>query len=259
MTKPYKYDIKFWVLVDVETGYVVHIFPYLGKDDDRQTNQRLADHVVIKLVEPYLGKGRNITCDNFFTSMTHLRELKKKRTSIVGTMNRARREVPLAVKTSREPLYTTHVLKTEGDSTLTVYQGKDRKNVLLLSSMHPDVEVGSDLKRKPETVAFYNMTKYGVDVVDQMCRKYSAKAASRRWPVQVFYNMLNLAGINAWILYKTVTGIKITRRHFIFKLAEELSAPYIHATSAPRNTCSFFGTRWSFDKQTQALPSPGEM
>ncbi len=43
------------------------------------------------------------------------------------------------------------------------------------------------------------------DVLDQMARKYSVKAAVRLWPVHVFYNILDLAGINAWILYREVT------------------------------------------------------
>jgi len=110
--------------------------------------------------------------------------------------------------------------------TLTVYKCKPNKNVILLSSLHQSVGIASDPKKIPETVAFYNSTKYGVDVVDQMARKYSVKASSRRWPVQVFYNILDLAAINAWILYKETTGISITRRQFILKLADELSKPY---------------------------------
>ena len=45
--------------------------PYLSKDEARPATQRLSESVVIKIVEPFLGKGRNVTTDNFFTS-THL-------------------------------------------------------------------------------------------------------------------------------------------------------------------------------------------
>ena len=41
-------------------------------------------------------------------------------------------------------------------------------------------------------------------MVDQMARKYSVKASGRRRPVHVFYNVLDLAAINSWILYKEV-------------------------------------------------------
>ena len=40
--------------------------PYLGKDETRAPLRRLSDWVVMKLMEPYLGKERNITTDNFF-------------------------------------------------------------------------------------------------------------------------------------------------------------------------------------------------
>jgi len=94
------------------------------------------------------------------------------------------------------------------------------------------ISIASDPKKIPETVAFYNSTNYGVDVVDQMARKYSVKASWRRWPVQVFYNILDLAAINAWILYKETTRISITRRQFILKLANELNKPYAQERAA---------------------------
>lgn len=74
--------------------------------------------------------------------------------------------------------------------------------------MHQDITISSSSKRKPETVLFYNITKYGVDVVDSMSRKYTVKAASRRWPVHTFYNLLDLAAD------KIINNCKIKRRDF---------------------------------------------
>ena len=41
--------------------------------------------------------------------------------------------------------------------------------------------------------SFYNKTKSGVDITDQMARQYTVKAGARRWPMAVFYNILDLA------------------------------------------------------------------
>ena len=60
-----------------------------------------------------------------------------------------------------------------------------------------------------------------------MARQFSVKAASRRWPVHLFYNVLDLATINATILYTSVTGVKISRKHLIQKLSEELRVHYM--------------------------------
>ena len=54
-----------------------------------------------------------------------------------------------------------------------------------------------------------------------MARKYSTKSASRRWPVQMFYNVLDLAAINAFVLYKNVTK-KISRHEFLLILLENI-------------------------------------
>ena len=69
-------------------------------------------------------------------------------------------------------------------------------------------------KKFPETVQYYNELKFGVDVIDQMARLYSTKVLSRRWPLQIFYNVLDLAGINAYILCKEVSGKKILDENF---------------------------------------------
>lgn len=42
------------------------------------------------------------------------------------------------------------------------------KNVLLLNSLHQSVDVVVDGKRLPETVSFYDNTKYGLVIGDQM-------------------------------------------------------------------------------------------
>ena len=69
--KPDKYGIKFWVLADVETKYVANIVRYLGAQERQERGGTpLAESVLVKLTEKVKGKGYNITCDNFFTSLS---------------------------------------------------------------------------------------------------------------------------------------------------------------------------------------------
>ena len=44
--------------------------------------------------------------------------------------------------------------------------------------MHNVIDIETSDKRTPETNRFYNDTKFGVGIVDQMSRKYSAKSKS---------------------------------------------------------------------------------
>ncbi|EFN78331.1 hypothetical protein EAI_07513, partial [Harpegnathos saltator] len=112
-----------------------------------------------------------------------------------------------------------------GNCILTIYQSKPKVKVLLLSTKHTSV-ILCDRKSIPETIKYYNKTKFGADVVDQMARKYSVKARSFRWPLQVFYNILDLALMNAWILYRECTSTRISRKDFMFKSAKELVSEY---------------------------------
>ena len=97
-SKPDKYGQKYWLIVDKDSKYVANGFPYIGKDELRSTNERVSDHIVMKLAEPYLKKGRNITTDNYFTSVKLANLLKSKNTSLLGTLNKNRREVPCKIK-----------------------------------------------------------------------------------------------------------------------------------------------------------------
>jgi hypothetical protein len=72
-----------------------------------------------------------------------------------------------------------------------------------------------------------------VDVTYQMARKYSVKAGSRCCPIQIWCNVLDLAVINSWILYKQVIGKNIPRRNFLMQLASELSRLYAKRRRIP--------------------------
>ena len=125
-------------------------------------------------------------------------------------------------KKDKMTLFSSNLYKSE-NCTLTVYKSKPNVKVLLPSIKHTSIQVEDNYKRVPETIAFYNKTKFGVDVIDQMAHKYSVKAGSFPWPLQVFFDILDLAAINAWILYKECTRSKISRKEFIFCLAKELT------------------------------------
>ncbi|XP_068205034.1 piggyBac transposable element-derived protein 4-like [Palaemon carinicauda] len=174
------------------------------------------------LMDPYLNKGRNVTTDNYFTAVNLAKQLKIKVTIIIGTMNKIRREVPATVRTMKDNLYSTKLYKS-GDMTLTVYQGKLKKNVVVFSTFHQDVSLENNAKKTPETIKFYNETKYRGNILDQMAQKYSVRTCTRRWPIHSFQITLDLAAINAWVIYKEETKEKIAGKEFLVELSEELA------------------------------------
>lgn len=189
----------------------------------------------MKLMEPLLNKGYNVTCDNFFTSLKLAKLLLEKKTSLVGTIRENRREIPQEAKQKLKLNETKIFKEISTQATLTIYQAKTNRSVKILSTLHSNVKVcQTNPKNKPETILFYNTTKFGVDVVDQMTRCYPIRSPTRRWTISVFYNILELAVINSWILYKKTCLSSISRREFIEKLVVELTNANLHAISRKR-------------------------
>lgn len=65
-----------------------------------------------------------------------------------------------------------------------------------------------------------------------MLRKYSTHCATRHWPLGVFCNILDMAVISAWVIYKLALGEKI-RKAFILQLIESLGESYVRKRSLP--------------------------
>ena len=87
----------------------------------------------------------------------------------------------------------------QDDITLVSYCPKKNKSVLLLSTMHSDGTVDAE-SQKPDIILFYNSTKGGIDTIDQMCGNYSVQRKTKRYPLVVFFHLLNIGGINANVL-----------------------------------------------------------
>jgi hypothetical protein len=169
--KPDKFGIKFWMLED-DTKYLCNAFPYLEKDELRSANESLPEGIVIRLMSPYLNKGRNVTTDRLFTTASHARTLKAKDTNIVGMISHTLREIPAVLAIERAPLHETTLLRNGDGGTLTVYQGNVNKNVLLLSMLHITIAIRTNRKKFPGTVQFYSvesifLTKWLADTVQE--------------------------------------------------------------------------------------------
>ena len=142
-----------------------------------------------------------------------------------GTVRQNRKEIPEEIKLDKkDELYTSRFLFSASENiTMCSYKAKKAKNVYLLSSMHNVERVEEkDSKRPLEAILFYNETKGGVDTADEMLRGYSTTAASRRWPLAAFFNLLDIACLDAYVICKDV-GIKnVSQKCFLLQLGEVL-------------------------------------
>ena len=144
---PSKADgIKFLLAADVDSKYLINGFLYLEKGNQSPFNVSFSEDVVLRLISPFENKRRNVTTDNFFTTLKLAEALKSKNTSRVRTVKRSRREIPVSVKISNSTFYLTTVL-TYKDTNRAFYQGIKDKSVLLTSGLHPIVEIADNPKQ----------------------------------------------------------------------------------------------------------------
>lgn len=221
--KPDKFGIKLWIAACNYTKYCFNQAPYLGAQEKvSRDGKALGEYVVLKLAEPLFNFGYNITVDNFFTTVNLADELLRNKTTLVGTVRLNNRFLNERQK-EKSPLYTTDFFTDESEKKILVsYQSKKNKKVILLSTQHKRAKILKGEKRKPEIVDYYNKTKAGVDQIDGMVKNYSVKSSTRRWPLAIFYDLLDKCGLNSYILFKEAMDIKISRKDFLLQLAEEM-------------------------------------
>ncbi|CAF1356678.1 unnamed protein product [Rotaria sordida] len=165
--KPSKYGLKFWVLCDVDSRYVLALELYTGKIGN-VIQRNLATNVVLRLVDQLPNKvkqGRNVTYDRFFSDFHLAQALLERKMTSLGVVNHKRCFIPNELKVIRNDLYSSWFYFA-GQTMILSYQAKQKKPpVILLSTLHDFPEILDDEKKLPAMIHDYNETKIGVDVV----------------------------------------------------------------------------------------------
>ena len=150
--------------------------------------------------QPQLQSGSNITCDNFFTSIQLADLLYHKKLTQLGTARKSNRDISDQFLASRSKDVGSSLFAFTATTTLVSCIPKRNRAVILLSTMHSDNKV-DDKTKKPEIIMEYNRTKGGVGTVDQLWHRYTVKRPTRRWPMCVFYGMLDVAAVNSLFVF----------------------------------------------------------
>ncbi|VEN58495.1 unnamed protein product [Callosobruchus maculatus] len=211
--------------------YTCNLEVYVGQQPEgefRQSNDPKS--VVLRLIMPITKTGRNITVDNWFTSYELINELHEKHNlTLVGTMRKNKRQLPVEFVNTKQRPVNSSMFAFEKNKTLVSYVPRKGKNVILVSSMHFDDEIdtGTGDKAKPRIITFYNETKSGVDVVDELSSNYNCARNTRRWPMVILYSLLNIAGINSHIIFSSNNPSEdLIRRKFLMQLVRQLVSDY---------------------------------
>lgn len=222
-SKPDKYGMKIVMLNDVKTGYMLNAIPYVGKFKP-PNREPIAAYYVRTLSEPIKGSNRNITVDNWFSSVGLFQTMAEDfKLTMVGTLRKDKPEIPNSFKTFKEAESSSFAF--DHNKTLVVYSPQKNRNVILLSTMHYSAEIDRETN-KPEIILFYNQTKGGTDTFDKLCHAYTVTRKNNRWPMRFFFAMLDQSGINSMVLYLlNMTNKRMTRRAYLHELSSQLIKP----------------------------------
>lgn len=99
-SKPAKYGIKLILANDNKSKYLLGAIPYLGKNVTRcQENISLGHFFTKELTKPYHRSKRNVTTDNWFTSVPLMTDLFWNCSmSLVRTVKGNKKEIPKKMK-----------------------------------------------------------------------------------------------------------------------------------------------------------------
>ncbi|XP_042164360.1 piggyBac transposable element-derived protein 4-like [Oncorhynchus tshawytscha] len=229
-SKPAKYGIKSWVACDAKSSYAWKMQVYTGKAAGGGPEKNQGMRVVLDLTTGL--SGRNVTCDNFFTSYDLGQRLLERNLTMVGTVRKNKAELPPALLESRGRQVLSSRFTFTPTATLVSYLAKRNKNVLLLSTLHTEGHISDRRDKKPDLILDYNCNKGGVDNLDKVVGTYSCRRMTARWPLVVFHNILDVSSYNAIVIWREIKpdwmpGKRNKCRVFLEQLGKALVKPLI--------------------------------
>lgn len=239
--KPVKWGIKLFALCDAETGAILRFFVYTGKSNNGESGGATKD-VVMKLVEPLLGRGHVVYMDNFYTSPDLVAELKLAGTGATGTVRSNRKHLPPNLK--NVSLKKGEPAKYWSTDHMTAFAWHDVKRVHVLSSIdnigttsvqvHTNKDVsGFRNVDKPKSIVDYNNNMGGVDTFDQLGSYSNYPHRSYKWYQVIYHFCIEAALVNGFIFCKN-NDPKLTQRKFRLAVIDSLLetgayAPHVQA------------------------------
>ncbi|KAL7854606.1 hypothetical protein SRHO_G00167960 [Serrasalmus rhombeus] len=104
--------------------------------------------------------------------------------------------------------------------------------------MHKDASLSTREDMKPQMILDYNSTKGGVDNLDKVTATYSCQRTTARWPLVLFYNIVDVSAYSAYVLWIEINqqwnASKLYRRRlFLEELGKALFTPKIQTRARP--------------------------
>ncbi|KAI8440905.1 hypothetical protein MSG28_009203 [Choristoneura fumiferana] len=232
-SKAARYGLKLFDLCEAATGYLIRTIIYAGKDSSFVEGalhgfDNKSAKVVLELMDGFLDVGHLVVMDNWYNQLALTRYLKKRQTDVLGTINKNRQQIPLAIKNLDEKRMQRGQQVACHCGDIAVIAWKDVKLVTVISTYHSNEQVvgrrsGQELI-KPVAIDTYNKTMGGVDLKDMKLSNFPIeRKRGRKWYMKVFVHFLNTSILNSYIIYCKNPSLTVkSHRDFRYSLADLL-------------------------------------
>lgn len=226
--KPIKRGYKVWALAD-KYGYLWNFDVYTGKSGDT-VEKNLGARVVKNLSAPLKNKNYFLYFDNYFTSYPLMSYLKSNGIYACGTVNMTRKHLP-QLKDDKSLKQGEYDWNTDQFS-ISIIKWKDKRSVSLLSNFHNPTDTDIVPRRAkdgtltmipcPKILKDYNENMNCVDKLDQNKKSCQIDRKSQKWWHRIFFHFIDIAVVNAHVIYTQSTGTTITMKNFRRDISREL-------------------------------------
>lgn len=198
------YGIELYKLTTPDS-YVMSIKVYVVAEEP-VGDLAVSGQVVMDIAEPYIGEGRTIFGDNYYSSLPLVEALASRSTFYCGTIRKDRKFLPSVV--TRAVLKKRQVVGRQCQHGVKLLNWMDKRNAMMSSSIpeHDFVLRPSRNPRaplKPNAVLDYNFAKKGLDVNDQMSSYQDVNRKHLKWYLKLALDLLcNTLTVNVCVLQR---------------------------------------------------------
>ncbi|KAF9802253.1 hypothetical protein SFRURICE_008935 [Spodoptera frugiperda] len=212
--KPLKRGIKMVLLVDSSSFYVSNLDvitdSYFG-----------AEEMVKKLVQHLAGTGRSIVMDSWFTSPSLIDNLRNEyQLYSIAALNPNSDMIPPLFLSQYRKCRTFMSGFVDHEVSLTSYVNTEGKSINVLTNLPKYYKKGHI--NHTTVVSVYKKNQSAVEVVDVLMHYYTTMQHTNDWTLSIFFTLLNIATVNAQVLWCSQNNHITQRRLFIKDLALSL-------------------------------------
>lgn len=211
--KPIKRGYKVWIRAN-SNGYISQFEIYTGKVG-QTTEKCLGSRVVKTLTTDLFGKFHEVYFDNYFTSLPLMHYLRMNGVYACGTVRKHRVGLPSDFENEKTMSRGEFQFRCSEEGLVSMFW-KDRKGIYFLSNYHDVTDVMSVGRRNkdgsreeitcPKLVKDYNENMGFVDKADMLKALYEVNRKSRKWWHRIFWYILDVTVVNAFIIYREQTN-----------------------------------------------------